>query len=749
MPDDIERDPSPEQDDARHGPSLAKLRRLTNAQKFEELEAAWLDALSETRTEIADIIPIVGQVGRLGQARKADTLIELLLGVLEAREGPAVALAAARQAAAELPASSLLRVELPRLYAMAGPDAEELTPLLRDLFAGDTPLADAVAAADAYLRLRPGAFLRDPRHRDPGVVEQVDLAEGELTVRFGERRQTYERSEVPRLAILPAEHFRSFMLYRPDRLREIALARPADFVRRSIEGAKDGTLSYRDLKAQVTGLLGEKGWATWWAEARLVLRREPRLEVTGGSQPTFRLLKAGSSYEDRLRQQFSALASPAERLGLIFGYLDEASAAHPADPDLLAFLGRAVARQAMALLATEPAVALACLAAHAEIAARGARLPTPAPGAAEQVLARVGDPATLPRALDERPLRAVLDYVRAALPQRWAPVWAAVLPRAGRRLGESMARELAETGHLDALEGALREVVDRPTSSPDMLCWFWRARRASRLAETLVAMPRLGGSAVLEAMFSLVDASARLCSVSDEERHHRTLALVQQTLLSVGSAPILEIATASDAGGARRLKRMIMDNGGLPQALRAELLGVIRGTHPEVFQESEKPWEEDAIYTTPAGLEQRRQEFEHLVRVEMPAVAKAIGEAAAHGDLSENAEYKAALEKRDFITTRAAQIESELAHAKLIPADLTTSSFANIGTRVRAREEGADQDTEFVFLGPWDADPDRQVLNYSAPLAMAFMGHRPGDAVVFGEPPEIRRWRILGVEPAI
>jgi len=250
-------------------------------------------------------------------------------------------------------------------------------------------------------------------------------------------------------------------------------------------------------------------------------------------------------------------------------------------------------------------------------------------------------------------------------------------------------------------------------------------------------------------MLVLADAAARLCSVSDEERHHRTLALVQQTLQATGGAPLHEIAQTADAATARRLKLAIVENGGLPSSLRAELLGVIRGTHPEVFQESEKPWEEDAIYTTAAGLEQRRQEFEHLARVELPAVAKAIGEAASHGDLSENAEYKAALEKRDFVTTRAAQIEHELARARLIPPELATSPFANIGTRVRAREEGADADTEFVFLGPWDADPDRHVLNYSAPLAMAFMGKRPGETVVFGEPPETRRWQVLAVEPAI
>lgn len=731
----------------RHGPSLAKLHRLANGQKFEELDTAWIEALAEGVTGAADLVPIAGQVGRLGEAARADALLEVLLAALAERTGEATALAAARQAAAELPESRLLRRELPRYYAAAHGDDAPLAALLRSVFKGDGSLADAVSLADAYARLRPGAFVKESRHYEPGVVEALE-AGGGITVRFGRHRQALTRDEVPGVIALPADHFGALLLYRPESLREIALAEPAAFVRRAVEASKDGALGYRDLKAQVITLLGEKGWTAWWTGARAAIKRDARIEAAGGTQPVYRLLAADRTRADRLRDEFTALTTPEERLRLTLGYLDEATAEHPSDPDLLAWFGQAVARQAMVLLPADPPLALACLAVHAEIAARGAAVPRPGPNAVAQVLGRIEDPAQLARRLDERLLRVVLDFLRASLPDRWATVWATILPRAGRRLGEMMARELADGGHVAALETALREVVDRPTTAPDMLVWLWRARRASRLAPVLAAMASLPELDVFLALLQLADATGRLCGVSDDERHHKVLAQAQQALSGASGLPARDLMTGLDPDAARRMKILIAENGGLTAPGRQELLSYVRATHPEVFAETERPWDEDVIYTTPAGLERRRQEFDDLIKVDLPEVARQIGEAAAHGDLSENAEYKAALEKRDLITSRATHIESELATARLIPADLPTSPFVNIGTRVRAREEGQPDDTTFIFLGPWDADPENLVLNYNAPLALAFMGRRPGETVVFGDPPERRRFTVLAVESA-
>ena len=156
------------------------------------------------------------------------------------------------------------------------------------------------------------------------------------------------------------------------------------------------------------------------------------------------------------------------------------------------------------------------------------------------------------------------------------------------------------------------------------------------------------------------------------------------------------------------------------------------------------------IFCTRQGMRRREEELKHLIHVKIPENAKAIGEAAAHGDLSENSEYTAALEKRDQLTSRATRIEKELQIAKVIDASLSESDYVNVGTRVTVRDLVADIEEIYTFLGIWDSDPEAGLLSYKAPLSQSFMGRKVGDTVEYeldGE--HYRKWKILNIEPGI
>ena len=87
---------------------------------------------------------------------------------------------------------------------------------------------------------------------------------------------------------------------------------------------------------------------------------------------------------------------------------------------------------------------------------------------------------------------------------------------------------------------------------------------------------------------------------------------------------------------------------------------------------------------TAAGAERLRGELDRLRSVERPRVIRAIGEAREHGDLRENAEYHAAREEQSFLEGRIAEIESQLARARIIdPASLGAGGRIVFGATVR------------------------------------------------------------------
>ncbi|MBU1071890.1 GreA/GreB family elongation factor, partial [bacterium] len=289
-----------------------------------------------------------------------------------------------------------------------------------------------------------------------------------------------------------------------------------------------------------------------------------------------------------------------------------------------------------------------------------------------------------------------------------------------------------------------------PTASPDVLCWLWRARHTdTKTAATLIALPGLDTGRVLFGLLELMDATGRMTALSDDKRLRKVIDQAQETLSLQDGEPIRRYIAKIDKPDAHALKDRIEASGGLRPSTRTSLLTFLRGAHPEIFVEGARPWEEDVYYTTESGLNRRQGELDHLVQDALPAVAKQIGEAASHGDLSENAEYTAALEKRDQITSTATRIESELAKAKMIDPEMARTDFVNIGTRVLVRDLVSEREENLTFLGVWDSAPESGVLSYNAPLALAFMGNRVGDQVEYGKEGERRRWEIVAIEPAI
>ncbi|MFH1841986.1 MAG: GreA/GreB family elongation factor [bacterium] len=740
-------------------PQLIRLGKLANHQRFDELETAWLEVVEQGEIPLDEMIPIVGQVGRLGEPDKAGSLLALLLESAEARGGAAAGLVSARLAAAELPRNSGLRETILRLLLVVHGDYPDLELLLQRLCPEECALDEAVVLIEAYLRLRAGTYVADRSFIEPGRIEAVDGRTATVTVQFTGRSHDYGIHKINTLAPLPADHFPALLLYDPDRLRELASERPVAFIQLALQAQKSGRLAYRDLKRQVTTLLGEKGWTAWWKKAKPLVKRAPSIEMSSGSQPTFRKMRVARSYEKTLRAEFDAERMPANKLAKIFGYLDETAKneAVASDGDatcteyteLLTYLGNAAAKLAVAALAESPALALAGLAAHAQVAARGVAVAHPNPKAAAQVLKRLDDPSQLALELVEALLSRTLAYLRDVMPSDWPEIWAAVLPRAGRRSCDVIVRALVEQNATEPLAAAFTRIVARPTGAPEAVCWLWRARHSSGLGKQLMTYPALAPEVLLSAVLVLADATGRLHAISQEESHRKILELARQVLLLQDGQPVRTVFADATTEEAKRFKTLIEHNAGLVASGRGQLLGLLRAEHDSIFLADLKPWEDDAIYTSKNGLRKRQAALDKILTEEIPAVAKQIGEAAAFGDLSENAEFTAALEKRDQLTSRATMMENDLQRAQVITAEMAASVFVCVGTRITARNLDSGEEETYTFLGPWDSEPEEGILAYQAPLSMAFMGKQVGEEVVYGEDDERRRWEVLSVEPGI
>jgi transcription elongation factor GreA len=148
---------------------------------------------------------------------------------------------------------------------------------------------------------------------------------------------------------------------------------------------------------------------------------------------------------------------------------------------------------------------------------------------------------------------------------------------------------------------------------------------------------------------------------------------------------------------------------------------------------------------TKRGADLLREELHRLKTIERPANSKAIGEARAHGDLAENAEYHAARERAGFIEGRISEIESKLGNAQVIDPRLVDADGRCVfGSTVDVEAAGGETAT-WQIVGEDEADIKKGRISVSSPIARALIGKESGERVDVQTPGGMKRYEILDV----
>ncbi|MEK7373038.1 MAG: transcription elongation factor GreA, partial [candidate division NC10 bacterium] len=151
-----------------------------------------------------------------------------------------------------------------------------------------------------------------------------------------------------------------------------------------------------------------------------------------------------------------------------------------------------------------------------------------------------------------------------------------------------------------------------------------------------------------------------------------------------------------------------------------------------------------AVQRTPMtrpGHERLKAELDRLKRIERPAITRAIAEARAHGDLSENAEYHAAREKQGMTEARINDLEAMLSTAEILDPP-TAGDRVTFGSSVRL-EDGEGKEICYQIVGSEESAPARGRISILAPLARTLIGKNVGDRVVAQLPGGKKEFEIL------
>lgn len=143
-----------------------------------------------------------------------------------------------------------------------------------------------------------------------------------------------------------------------------------------------------------------------------------------------------------------------------------------------------------------------------------------------------------------------------------------------------------------------------------------------------------------------------------------------------------------------------------------------------------------------AKLETELKALEFELRVELP---QEIRKAVAMGDLRENAEYAAALERQAFVKARIGQLRERLGELSSMPLDRIPRDRVGLGSRVTLLDEDRDEEVTYRLVIPEVADLEKGLISVASPIGQSLMGKREGDDVVARIPAGTRRFEVLEI----
>ena len=153
----------------------------------------------------------------------------------------------------------------------------------------------------------------------------------------------------------------------------------------------------------------------------------------------------------------------------------------------------------------------------------------------------------------------------------------------------------------------------------------------------------------------------------------------------------------------------------------------------------------DRIPITKKGYEVLKKELSNLKKVERPQNIKAIEEARAHGDLSENAEFDAAKDRQGFIEGRIGELAFKLANADIIDTDKLPRDRAVFGSKVVIENIDTGKNIEYQLVGPEESDIEKGRISVSSPLGKEIIGKRPGDEFALQVPGGRRNFELIEI----
>lgn len=553
-----------------------------------------------------------------------------------------------------------------------------------------------------------------------GVGEIVDFSflREQVTVEFeslgGCKRDISFKNAFRSLIPLDKDHILVVRFENPEELEKQAMKDPVAFISKLLHdlGPKNAS-EIKELLSDI--VIPPAEYSKWWQGARSKLKKDGHIESPKTAKEPFILRKAKISNDERLAKMLEGKESFQEVLGALYAIARDYR-------EILKDkkVAEEVQGRANALLSGEtksPEDTLQAYFLLEQLLDRneyGDRVKELINGIenVREAFSRIEIVA-----MRKRFLQAIRE-VR----HDWEEVFAEmILTAEPAQLKDYILKELEQVPGQKRLLSCLEKILLEAALYPETFLWYF-------LKVISDEAPLFRTQADKERFF---ECFLILLSTLEKRRECRDLAKKMHSIFTGQRFKIVrDLLKDTDLAYAREFLLLASKCQSLSPHDQKILHSLVEVVHSTSSEEKEQTWDQSVIWTTEEGYLRVKERIKHIGTVAVVENAKEIEAARAHGDLRENAEFKAALERRSRLQHELKSLSDQFSRARIITADDISTDLVGIGTKVSLKDEKG-KTIVFTILGPWDANPDANILSIHSRLAQTLLGKKVGTRFEF------------------
>ncbi len=580
-------------------------------------------------------------------------------------------------------------------------------------------------------------------HRSWGIGLCKDIKEDSLIIDFKDKtnhRMTLQMA-LTSLAILPKDHIWLLKINDLDKLRELILSDVEEGLRIIIK-SKNNSATVKDFKEELlNGVLTKKEWAKWWNKAKTILKKNPYFGTLPEKNDVYFIRKNPISYDEDIFNKFKTEKNFDKRFELFHEFITHGDIDSEYFEDMLKyFIGFITSPSNMNENTLKSFLLLNNLKKTYKF------LPFEFYYDFQEILNNLKEIHTYLPLIPENELKKDFLLNIKKTSEDWPKIFVKSFYEHPMKF--IIDELVADKAHkYEALvNDTLNNIISHYREYTELFIW---------IGKNLIGKhpdPKINinfDQAIVGLTHLLEIASRELINEKNVVYNRKLFNTIVDILFKDNL--LIEYIKTSDEPKIRRLMPTILSIDELKDEYIIKMRFAIKASYPNIVfeDEIESVDSSNQFIVTQRSYELKQNELKYLMEVEIPLNSKEIGIARDKGDLRENAEYKFALEKQDFLKQQIKTLSENLNRAQIIKPEEIKTNVISVGTMITLNSIEDDKTEKFTILGPWESDPSKKIISYTSPIGETLLNKAVGNVIDFGSKSKKKHYKILKIEKAI